>query len=217
MITSESIIVSKRPLGEADLLVTLFTKEGGKIKGVARHAKRSRKRFGGVLESGYIVNLHYVTSPKSDLVRIDQAALVTPRVYVEQSLGATYALWLALEFANRFLPDFEANREKYELLRRFIFTIHEKRLSRTILVFFLIKWISLCGYEPDFDHCAAELGFKLEERSLDVLKRVMTGDVNFDINDTTFEGLLKFVFHYSMILLGKPLGIETYLPMLMEI
>ena len=38
------------PLREADLLVTLFTRLEGKVRGVARSAKKSKRRFGGALE-----------------------------------------------------------------------------------------------------------------------------------------------------------------------
>ena len=43
---SEAIVLRTYPLREADLLVTLFTRTEGKVKGVARAAKKSRRRFG---------------------------------------------------------------------------------------------------------------------------------------------------------------------------
>ena len=47
---SEAIVLRTYPLREADLLVTLFTRLEGKVRGVARSAKKSRRRFGGALE-----------------------------------------------------------------------------------------------------------------------------------------------------------------------
>src|ERR1019366_9193646 len=46
----EAIVLRTWPFQEADLLVSLFTREQGRVKGVARHALRSRRRFGGALE-----------------------------------------------------------------------------------------------------------------------------------------------------------------------
>ena len=46
----EAIVLRAWPFQEADLLVSLFTREQGRVKGVARHALRSRRRFGGALE-----------------------------------------------------------------------------------------------------------------------------------------------------------------------
>ena len=43
----EAIVLRTWPFHEADLLVSLLTREQGRVKGVARHALRSRRRFGG--------------------------------------------------------------------------------------------------------------------------------------------------------------------------
>ena len=50
LVESEAIVLRTYPLREADLLVTLFTRGEGKIRGVARSAKKSKRRFGGALE-----------------------------------------------------------------------------------------------------------------------------------------------------------------------
>jgi DNA repair protein RecO len=47
---SEAIVLRTYPFREADLLVTLFTRSEGKVRGAARAAKKSRRRFGGALE-----------------------------------------------------------------------------------------------------------------------------------------------------------------------
>jgi DNA repair protein RecO (recombination protein O) len=47
---TEAIVLRTYPMREADLLVTLFTRAEGKLRGVARSAKKSKKRFGGALE-----------------------------------------------------------------------------------------------------------------------------------------------------------------------
>ena len=48
---SEAIVLRTYPLREADLLVTLFTRAEGKVKGIARAAKKSKRRFGGASKS----------------------------------------------------------------------------------------------------------------------------------------------------------------------
>jgi DNA repair protein RecO (recombination protein O) len=50
MKSSEALLLRKRPYGDADYVITLFTREFGKISAFARNAKSSRKRFGGRLE-----------------------------------------------------------------------------------------------------------------------------------------------------------------------
>ena len=57
---SEAIVLRTWPFHEADLLVSLFTRDHGKVKGVARHAMKSRKRFGGALETATHVRAAYL-------------------------------------------------------------------------------------------------------------------------------------------------------------
>src|SRR6266496_1758711 len=56
---SEAIVLRSYPLREADLLVTLFTRAEGKVRGVARSAKKSKRRFGGALEPLTYVRAFY--------------------------------------------------------------------------------------------------------------------------------------------------------------
>src|ERR1700726_1805675 len=67
----EAIVLRVWPFHEADLLVSLFTREQGRVKGVARHAMRSRRRFGGALEPMTHVRASYAEKPKQELVRLD--------------------------------------------------------------------------------------------------------------------------------------------------
>jgi DNA repair protein RecO (recombination protein O) len=67
---SDAIVLRTYPFREADLLVTLFTREEGKIKGVARSAKKSKRRFGGALEPLTVVHAYYDQKQGQELVRM---------------------------------------------------------------------------------------------------------------------------------------------------
>ena len=49
VLTSEAVVLRTWPLHEADLIVSFFTRDYGRMKGVAKSALKSRKRFGGAL------------------------------------------------------------------------------------------------------------------------------------------------------------------------
>src|SRR5271165_2175217 len=68
---SEAIVLRTYPMREADLLVTLLTRAEGKLKGVARSAKKSRRRFGGALEPLTCVRVYYDDRERQELVRLD--------------------------------------------------------------------------------------------------------------------------------------------------
>ena len=50
VLTSEAVVLRTWPVHEADLIVSFFTRDYGRMKGVAKAALKSRKRFGGALE-----------------------------------------------------------------------------------------------------------------------------------------------------------------------
>ena len=50
VLTSEAVVLRTWPVHEADLIVSFFTRDYGRVRGVAKSALKSRKRFGGALE-----------------------------------------------------------------------------------------------------------------------------------------------------------------------
>ena len=77
---SEAIVLRSYPLREADLLVSFFTRTEGKLRGVARSAKKSRKRFGGALEPLTTVRLYWEDRERQELARIDSCDVLALRL-----------------------------------------------------------------------------------------------------------------------------------------
>ena len=73
---SEAIVLRTYPLRESDLLVTLFTRLEGKVRGVARAAKKSKRRFGGALEPMTYVRAVYDERERQELVRLDSCEVI---------------------------------------------------------------------------------------------------------------------------------------------
>src|SRR5258708_8085962 len=71
---SEAIVLRSYPLREADLLVTLFTRVEGKVRGVARSAKKSKRRVGGALEPLTHRRGFYEDRGRQELPRLDSFA-----------------------------------------------------------------------------------------------------------------------------------------------
>src|ERR1700759_578637 len=93
----EAIVLRTWPFHEADLLVSLLTREQGRVKGVARHALKSRKRFGGSLEPATHVRAHYTERPKQDLVRLDSFEILWSPLTAHVDYLRTAGLQLGVE------------------------------------------------------------------------------------------------------------------------
>ncbi len=93
------------PFGEADLLVSLLTRERGVLKGVARHAMRSRRRFGGALEPGTYVKAEYAERPREDLVRLDSFEILWSPLRAPVDWLRMAGMQLVLEVLEQALPE----------------------------------------------------------------------------------------------------------------
>src|SRR6476469_7343682 len=101
----EAIVLRTWPFHEADLLVSLFTREQGKVKGVARHAMRSRRRFGGALEPMTHVRAAYAEKPRQELVRLDAFEVLSSPMAKPVDYMRLAALELIAEVLEEAMPD----------------------------------------------------------------------------------------------------------------
>ena len=76
VLTSEAVVLRTWPVHEADLIVSFFTRDYGRVKGVAKSALKSRKRFGGALEPMTVARAWFAERPRQELVRLDQLEIV---------------------------------------------------------------------------------------------------------------------------------------------
>jgi DNA repair protein RecO (recombination protein O) len=115
LMESEAIVLRTYPLREADLLVTLFTRAEGKVRGVARSAKKSKRRFGGALEPMTYVRAFYDVRERQELVRLDACEVIESPLATEVSYARAVALAHVAELLEELLPDREANDAIFRL------------------------------------------------------------------------------------------------------
>src|SRR3989442_15076641 len=106
---SEAIVLRTYPLREADLLVTLFTRLEGKVRGVARSAKKSKRRFGGALEPLTYVRAYYEDRERQELARLDSCEVLESPLASEVSYPPAVALGHVAELPDEVLSHREIN------------------------------------------------------------------------------------------------------------
>src|SRR5215831_4029000 len=74
--TTDALILRTYTLGESDRLVVFLTSDRGKKRGVAKNARRSRRRFGGTLEPMTCGRVTYRERERRDLVLLEDVALL---------------------------------------------------------------------------------------------------------------------------------------------
>lgn len=149
---SEAIVLRTYPLREADLLVTLFTRLEGKVRGVARSAMKSRRRFGGALEPLTSVRAYYEDRERQELARLDSCEVLESPLAHEVSYPRAVALAHVAELLDELLPDREANDDVFRLALAVLAGLRGTDVWMPITYFEL--WMTrLMGYLPDLSEC----------------------------------------------------------------
>jgi DNA repair protein RecO (recombination protein O) len=150
----EAIVLRTWPFEEADLLVSLLTREQGRIKGVARHAMRSRRRFGGALEPMTYVRATYAEKPKQELVRLDAFEILWSPLSGPIDYERTAALELVAEVLEEVLPEQAPEDAVFRLALAVIEQMQVGKVWMPATYFAL--WMSrLMGWMPSLGHCVA--------------------------------------------------------------
>jgi DNA repair protein RecO (recombination protein O) len=149
---SEAIVLRTYPMREADLLVTLFTRLEGKIRGVARSAKKSKRRFGGALEPLTYVRAYYDVRERQELVRLDACEVLASPLASEVSYLRAVALGHVAELLDELLPDHEVNDAIFRLALSVLHVLSGAEIWMPVTYFDL--WLTrLVGFLPELSEC----------------------------------------------------------------
>jgi DNA repair protein RecO (recombination protein O) len=149
---SEAIVLRTYPMREADLLVTLFTRAEGKVRGVARSAKKSKRRFGGALEPLTYVRAYYEDRERQELSRLDACEVIESPLAAEVTYARAVALGHIAELLDELLPDHEANDAVFRLTLSVLDAVHGDNVWMPVTYFEL--WLTrLMGLLPELSEC----------------------------------------------------------------
>jgi DNA repair protein RecO (recombination protein O) len=151
-LASEAVVLRVWPVHEADLIVSLFTRDYGRLRGVAKSALKSRKRFGGALEPMTLAKAWFVERPKQELVRLDQleilrSPLSAPVTHVRMAILSLFA-----ELLDEILPE----RDPQDAVFRLAVSVLEQTQTDQpwmALTYFQLWMTRLMGLLPDLAHC----------------------------------------------------------------
>lgn len=145
---SHAIVLKRIAYGEADLIVTFFTRERGRMSGIARSAKKSMRRFGGAFEPGTLAEVSYNEKRGAHLANLCEARVLRPVLGVVKSLSRIEAMTRAVELALAFLQEHQASDEKFVLLNKRIEYLCANEPAALDSAMFDIEWLRLAGFGP---------------------------------------------------------------------
>ena len=149
---SAAVVIGSFPLGESDRVVTFFSREFGKVRGVAKAARRPRSRFAGALELFTVGELVFFETGRSDLVRIDHFDVLHPLARLREDLDRLgHASWM-LESVARLTEERDPHAGLYGLLVRSLRSMERVGAGR-VAICFVLRCVDAVGHGPRLDRC----------------------------------------------------------------
>lgn len=150
---SEAVILRARAYGESDKIVTFLTEDAGKLTGIAKGAKNSRRRFANCLDPFTRVRIHFRLRPGASLAFMDTCDLLQSSGSLAEPTKFAYASYL-IELVDQLTEEAHPVPEVYRLLCEGLVDLERGPATSSFLRVFELSLLHHAGYDPDLKSCA---------------------------------------------------------------
>ena len=158
---SEAIVLGRRDFSESDRMLTLFSREFGKIDAIAKGARKPQSRKTGHVELFMRTNFLFAKGREMNI--ITQAEMVEAYAGLREDLvRMTYASYL-VELLNRFTADEDKHIGEYDLLANGLRWLEKTADVLLVARYYELRLLGLAGYQPRLFHCVV-CGEPIEEQ-----------------------------------------------------
>ncbi|HET6461819.1 MAG TPA: DNA repair protein RecO [Syntrophales bacterium] len=147
-----AIVIHALDYGESDRIITFYSSDFGKVKGIAKGARRSKKRFSNALEPMSYCNIIF-SKGRGTLALIEGCDVIDHHANIRGDLHKTLLSSYLTELVDKFTLEGKKNVELFKLLLNFLGLVDSGVCSEVLARFFEIRLLRLTGYEPVLDRC----------------------------------------------------------------
>ena len=171
--STTGVILRRLEYGDSDLILSLITRDKGKISVIAKSAKKSTKRFGGLLELFSLLDIVCTTGKGKGLAVLQEASLNTPLGSIRSDYHKTAHASYWSELMDKWLEEGHGQPELYRLLVRVLRKLDHGELSGEQLnVLYQSQFLRLSGLRPNLERCV-RCGRQDSPKT--------SGDISFDL------------------------------------
>jgi DNA repair protein RecO (recombination protein O) len=152
---SEAIVLRTYRVGEADKVVVFLTRDMGKIRGMAKGARRPKSRFGAGLEVGTEIDLTFFEKEGRELVSVDKCDIIRSGFINSGDLFLACTLSYFLDLADAFAQEREPNGKLYRLLSAASIALAGEANPEVVARYYEAWLLRLNGLYPRRVSCAA--------------------------------------------------------------
>lgn len=151
--TTDGIVLRVTEFRESDRIVLFYTRDLGKVSALARHATKSRKRFGTQLNVFQLLRLDLKQKPNRSLALLERVKPLTTLSGIYQDWRRIAAACLVADLANEMTREGSANPKVFDACRDALMHLHQGRDWQAVLGSFEYNLLSASGYRPAVRAC----------------------------------------------------------------
>ncbi|MCX7982814.1 MAG: DNA repair protein RecO [Syntrophales bacterium] len=150
---TEAIVLRTYDYGDYDRVVRLFTRHFGKIAGMAKGARNSRRRFPGTLEPWCLSRVSFIQTTPEKLVFLERCEPIDYFSELRRDPVKTMYAARIGEMVDTFSPERKKNEELFDTFSCFLSMLNEKGAEEASLIGFEMRVLACVGYAPALDRC----------------------------------------------------------------
>jgi DNA repair protein RecO (recombination protein O) len=152
---SEAFVLQTWPFKEGDLIVSFLTRDLGKLRGVARRARRPKSGFGAGLERLSHIRMSYFQRENRELVNIDSCELVHSQFGLANDFASACALDFFAEVSEQLLPAAEPSDKYFRLMTATLDHLRSNTPGACwrAVTYFSVWAVKLAGLLPELHVC----------------------------------------------------------------
>jgi DNA repair protein RecO (recombination protein O) len=150
--SDQALVLSTVDFGEADRIVTLFTRGHGRLSAFAAGARKSKRRFAGALEAGTHLTAQLV-STRGDTHRLDRVDVIRSFHRIRDDLARIARAMYCLELCRELTRDHQPIEPLFDALAQYLGLLEDKKAGPTSLIKFELDALQYTGFMPRFSPC----------------------------------------------------------------
>ncbi len=150
---TRAIVIKSMNLSESDRLVTFMTENHGKVKCVAKGARKAKNQFWGALEPMSLIHLIYFGREHQSLFRLNHSDIIESFQTIRDDFDKLYTGIYFLDLIDAMILEGHWEPKVFALLYQALAALNQQTDLEPLRRLFEIRLLSLSGYKPQLEHC----------------------------------------------------------------
>ena len=155
LVTTQAVVLKSMRWGEADRILTFFSLRFGKVRGIARGARRMKSRFGGQLEPFSSINLTFFDKRNEGLASVSQIDTLESFSALREDLDLIWAASCMVALVDGVTADRDPSPRIFHTLIEGLRSLIQTDDPGLLTLIFQVHVLGQSGFHPQFERCAS--------------------------------------------------------------